>query len=536
MPREGSRGRLRTHEACLNCRRKKSRCPAEKPSCSSCVRLNQPCLYASARRASRGDYSDDRLAFLEEKVNLLLSGSRPIQEEPDEPSDISPQSSTTTQAPPTELNHAINESISPGFNFENLNLHPSSSAIVKAVDLYFDYCHRQPIWCFGREDLEDLSCMSEELVCSIIALTSRFSRERDQLQRYGDYARHLVMLRVASGTVELETLESLCLLSYCAFMDGNLQLARFHLGMAFQLCRSARLDLKTTYNMGTPSPDRKKRLFWTLQTLEQSYGQQNGILSPSGESLRPFYVSAVGDQGDSRLPSLPRDEIGCSRSDDMGIWNLTAHFGWVWSRVRTYVSDVAQNRLKEPWRHDSMYAMIQSDLTEMENKHSHCHRYESVKFYERRPDELRVNRDYWVPWLKLQFTYHSILTVLNHPFLYIAASQYNNNLTIPNTFWRRSSELVLLHATWVVRLIDMVTDKKLQLVDPFFGQAALIAATVHLYYCCAADPRLKQKSKVDLAKCRRFLQRFVWFSPACNALVGIHAIAITSPNGGLTSV
>jgi hypothetical protein len=163
--------------------------------------------------------------------------------------------------------------------------------------------------------------------------------------------------------------------------------------------------------------------------------------------------------------------------------------------------------------------MVLSDLTEIENKLSLCHRYESVKFYERETDELEVMRDYWAPWLKLQFTYHSILTVLNHPFLYIVASQHNPNLAIPNAFWRRSSEQVVLHATWIVRMIDMVSDKNFRLIDPFFGHAAAIAATVHLYYCCAADPRLKHKSKADFTKCRRFLKTFVSFSPACAALV-----------------
>lgn len=38
----------------MSYRRKKTRCPAEKPSCSSCVRLNQPCLYTSISRSSRG--------------------------------------------------------------------------------------------------------------------------------------------------------------------------------------------------------------------------------------------------------------------------------------------------------------------------------------------------------------------------------------------------------------------------------------------------------------------------------------------------
>lgn len=160
-------------------------------------------------------------------------------------------------------------------------------------------------------------------------------------------------------------------------------------------------------------------------------------------------------------------------------------------------------------------------MTEIENKVPLCHRYDKVRFYERRPDEVQRDRDYWMPWLKLQFTWHSILTMINHPFLYIVASQYHPNLAIPNTFWRKSSELVLLHATWIVRTIDMTYEKEVKLLDPFLGHAAAIAATVHLYFCCAADPRLRQKSKTDFAKCRKFLRGFSSFSPACERLVRI---------------
>lgn len=74
----GSRGRRKSHNACLPCRfvshyliltlqyalsplttnhdishrRKKSRCPGEKPACSSCTRLNQPCSYALVMSSS----------------------------------------------------------------------------------------------------------------------------------------------------------------------------------------------------------------------------------------------------------------------------------------------------------------------------------------------------------------------------------------------------------------------------------------------------------------------------------------------------
>lgn len=85
------------------------------------------------------------------------------------------------------------------------------------IEIYFDLCHRQPIWCFDREDLEESEEISTELAYSILELTARFMHQQDKLE-YGEHAKWSIMLRVANGTVELETIESLCLLSYSAFI------------------------------------------------------------------------------------------------------------------------------------------------------------------------------------------------------------------------------------------------------------------------------------------------------------------------------
>ncbi|KAF4986879.1 hypothetical protein FDECE_15716 [Fusarium decemcellulare] len=403
---------------------------------------------------------------------------------------------------------------------ESSALRPSPSDIAIGIALYFEYCHRQPIWCFERDEVSDYNSLHDELACSILALTLRFSEHRDQSQLYGNNAKSLIMLRIANGTVDLATLESLCLLSYSSFIDGNVHLGQFHLGLAFQLCRSAMLDMQSVYGIDDPMVERKKRLFWSLQMLEQSYGRQEGLLSVPTEIWRPSYSSHRGlpMNIDPKAPALPRDDLGTPNPTEPGIWNTSVHLGWVWSQVRKYVSDCAHNNLKEPWRHDSMYAKVLADFMETENRIPMCHRYDTVKFYERKVEDLKMHRDYWAPWLKEQFTYHVIPTVLNHPFLYIVGAQHNPNLAIPNTFWRRSSELALLHSTWIVRMIDMVVDKQVPLADPFFGHVAAIAATVHLYYCCAAAARLKHKSNTDFAKCRRFLKGFLPTSAACRAL------------------
>ncbi|KAG6013626.1 hypothetical protein E4U43_007195 [Claviceps pusilla] len=431
--------------------------------------------------------------------------------------------------PPTIESHSNNtlsfssQPSSLDFEPEPSHIRPSLPEIALGIRLYFEFCHRQPIWCFDRADISDISAVTDELACSILAVTSRFSGRAEELQLYGDNARSLVMVRIANGTVGLPTIESLCLLSYSSFIDGNVHLGQFHLGMALQLCRSAMLDSDAGYAIDDLSTERKKRVFWSLQVLDQYHGRQTGILSSPTEIWRQFCSSPSGDNrncpGDeSKVPPLPLDDLGHTIPSEPGIWNTSVQVGWVWSRVRKYVSDCARGIFREPWRRDSTYATVLSDFMEAENSIPMCHRYDSVKFYERKVEDLKTNRDYWTTWLKEQFTYHAIPTVLNHPFLYIIGAQHNQNLAIPNTFWRRSSELALIHATWVVRMIEMAVDKQVHLTDPFFGHIAAIAATVHLYYCCAAASKLKHKSNADFAKCRKFLKGFIPFSPACRAL------------------
>ncbi|KAI0160301.1 hypothetical protein GGR57DRAFT_457100 [Xylariaceae sp. FL1272] len=63
--RTNFRGRRRSHHACIPCRRKKTRCPGERPACSSCSRLKQPCSYAPViKPPSRGGPSVLFTAYL----------------------------------------------------------------------------------------------------------------------------------------------------------------------------------------------------------------------------------------------------------------------------------------------------------------------------------------------------------------------------------------------------------------------------------------------------------------------------------------
>lgn len=95
----------------------------------------------------------------------------------------------------------------------------------EAVELYFQLCHRQPLWLFEREELSIPGEISEELVFALLALTVRFSvtpffegRSHQEISRkYGEVSRGHIMFRIAQGTVQMSTIQSLCLLSFANF-------------------------------------------------------------------------------------------------------------------------------------------------------------------------------------------------------------------------------------------------------------------------------------------------------------------------------
>lgn len=281
------------------------------------------------------------------------------------------------------------------------------------------------------------------------------------------------------------------------------------------------LDLESTHSPDDARADLKRKIFWSFKILGQFYDRRTSfVLYPTQawqSSCMPKYDnnerSHVSDASNVRLASAS------SPANNLEVWNHTIGLGGIWNSVRRYVSNAALLRIKEPWRRDSDYVQVLSDLVELETRFPLCHRYDTVKFYIRRREELINNQDYWKPWLKIQMLYHASQTLLNHPFIYLTLSQHNTNFAISNTFWRKSAETALLHATWTARMIDMVSEKQVELTDPFFAHAAAIGATVHLYYSAAADSKLSSKSHNDLAKCRSFIKDFTRHSSLCIELV-----------------
>lgn len=312
---------------------------------------------------------------------------------------------------------------------------------------------------------------------------------------------------------------------------NEIHLACLHTDLATSLANMAGLSHEYHRESSTFLTEPRRKVFYSIFILNQTYAPRQTLLNMLEDIEEPRYVEPKRDltQVCGKLPPLnPREPVSAvqlDKSERAGIWTYLVQQSLLWREVRGYVAQCADGHPKPPWSPKSRYAVIGARLMDLETKFPTEHRYDSVRFLDQSAEGLQQNRDYWSPWLRIQFVYHAIHSLLNHPFLYSSRPHHPTQMSVPNTFWKTSSEQALLHSTWIVRLIDMVWEKDYRVSDPFLGYCAAVAATIHVYYCRAADIRVRTSARSKLGKCMRFVDELGTVWPICQATVTAQLLA-----------
>ncbi|KAL4884964.1 hypothetical protein BJY04DRAFT_156241 [Aspergillus karnatakaensis] len=472
---DDARPAKRTRQACEQCRRKKSRCPGERPACSYCQRLGQPCEYAGDEEPDYARKMEQRIEGIEGKIEALLE----CFNNQNQSAILSPASCF----PPRQ---SYPEPVpGPSENGQRTNVPVAQHAI----QLFHTYCNFQPLPIFHHKSfLATWKDRDPELILAMQALGLRFkgngiadSEVDRQIREWTESSRRMISTRMREGSVEISTLQTLTILILIDYTAGHTMRA----GMNIRLAIYCLQNLK----FGSPEPpvledERDERILWrwSLHILGNMIGEPT-----TGHALKISYNNP-------------------SSKKDLGMVGCTIQLSEVWGYAQSYAASPVNADSPPPWAPHSDYTKISFRHTEFESITPLRYRLHETRFDELTGSDLHQRRDFWGHWLFFQLMFHAIPCLLNHPLL-LSTRLRNFRHTMPQSFIRHSFEQITLHAGWILHFIDLLETKNYEVSDPTLGQCVVIVATIYLQHSFVEDIFFRDKAQFGYDRCLSFLQR-----------------------------
>ena len=271
------------------------------------------------------------------------------------------------------------------------------------------------------------------------------------------------------------------------------------------LAHNAGLTSESNLILPDEEKEERRRCFWSLFLVKRLHGADFMILDFSAEDNFPWYPETTGE------PLSPSQESSPARNDeqgpDKGIVAYAIQLSEVWFKITRYARRRGKPSSLPPWSSQSEYALILAHQMDFETRMPYIHRFEPAKFSQKSVEHLNSNRDYWGPWLFIQFLYHTNLCLLNHPLL-LSLRLRNFKCVIPEIFLQHTSDLISSHATWIINFIDMLEAKPFKVTDPFLGHCVAIIATIYLQESFVDDPGTRREKQDNFDKCLKFIRGF----------------------------
>ncbi|KAE8130929.1 hypothetical protein BDV38DRAFT_290947 [Aspergillus pseudotamarii] len=521
-------GEQRSRQACEPCRRKKSKCTAERPVCSFCERLNVQCVYlpreqaksdGQASRVTKSKSSKDRFRTLESQVNDIYHILNSLSNRNDA---ATPEASTARSGEPREDPSTEVPNMLPRVGSSNNRpcfaqsyLEPPVEVLGHFMEVYRTRIHFQPLPLFNLEGLRDRLANSPRfLLHSFLALSLNFGshefyrgREQQAVQLYTRSAEDAAMKLAVEGIPKIEVIESLCLLAVKDLIGQKPARAWMTIGTASRLDTLRRLTRH--YTSDPQTEDRSARCHWSVFILEKAFSPQ--VLDLSSSQDTPDYPlsaplpSSLPTYRDENCP--PDLHVSEEVNKDLGINAYHIEMVSVWGDLTRYLHGIRSGNVETPWLPESTHAKLSVRLYKCEAELPQRHLLRNVCFSKRSIAEIMQQQEYWSPWLAMQMLSHASPAILNHPFLHLVAMRGGRGVPQSRLFLQQTVDLALFHSGWVFQFIQFCENLQYEINDPLIGHAVAATATIPWLFQFARDPKVSKKAYDDLGKCERFLSR-----------------------------
>ncbi|KAJ5090964.1 hypothetical protein N7532_009648 [Penicillium argentinense] len=493
----------RTRQACGPCslqtaRRKKARCPGEKPVCSLCQRLGQRCTYgaqaipnrARGQRESTSGQDNDQEGAREVGSMILCSYLGKHAMAHHNPffriKGLTPRARVAF----SRSNKGWRRSLR-CFTTDNQQAQHDSTCITDPIDNSVDEGHA-----LSSDPLPSGITSARGGAFDRGAHPSPFSDLPGSLGNgtsTGKYcaerAWQILSSQYQNGQTGLSFLQGTFLTAHLCFADGNSHRGCASVALGLRVIQSHGFNQgRNLSSLNQLETEARKRITWAFFMLDRTYNASRSYslcLSDSRFTLQ-FPSSETGNAVSSG--SLHGKITRQGHRVDQGIMACLLRLYSLWGKAAEWVFEPLPTSSLPPWQSGSALAMLESEWMQFETQFADAHRYMNVDFTRRARDEPQ-SRPYLATWLCVQFLFHSIQCLLHHPFVtMIKLRHMRGNLSA--TFLQKSFETSLIHSRWIARFVKEMADADLQLCDPFFGYLAAIAATIQLEHTGNKNPKI----------------------------------------------
>jgi hypothetical protein len=185
------------------------------------------------------------------------------------------------------------------------------------------------------------------------------------------------------------------------------------------LAHCSGLTHESNMSLSNIAREERRRCFWSIFVLKRLHGADFTVLDFSGEENFPWYPKSTGNPpiSASATPSISQLGTNIASGDkvDSGIVAYAIQLSEVWFKTTKYGRRRGKESKLAPWSPQSEYATIMAQQMDFETRVPYIHRFKPANFSSKSSEELQRNRDYWGPWLFIQFLYHTNLCRLSFP-------------------------------------------------------------------------------------------------------------------------
>lgn len=507
---EEERAPKRARKACLNCRRKKTRCSGETPVCAFCARLNQHCVWDLSREANMtfgSNYFNTpdaalaaRVALLESKLNSLgadpasnLSTARPAGLAR---SDVGLDAGQgERQSAVAKNGHAEAVDFMP-----SAPLLPVKSVLAELIDTYFAHCHGRPYSYFHeptfRQRVEE-DAVPTSLLFALIATACRFS---DRPEYSADRAQSIAAYSSASWartfeqsfsykhSLDITMVQTISMLAAIDFTSGYPRHGWIKVALSVRFAQALRLDEEPDAELPALEREERRRTFWSIYLLDRLislgpdrpptfFDQDCTVRLPSPHEA--FMQGTDAIHGPTLEDILDRPTS--SRCQDLDYFAWTVVMACTLGKFIRFRLVRASRTIHAPWDSRSAYYTIHSMLLHYESHSPLTYATLSELLDNQLDDDTFTNRPRAGHLVFTQALFHLNHCLLNHPFTLYNVFQ-RTSLPVPPSFTREALQRCRSHAAQLLDIIHEAQACGRLAETSFYGYCAMLSGiTFRLY-------------------------------------------------------